>query len=178
VPAGARSLHGSAEMCCTVVVTHLVTQGALSSGIEIRRRPARERAECASASSAKTFHIHGIRLLARSGPTRRALPEKRFACGVQPEAPAMQATFMLPRAAPNVAYSAAEGKVYGAEYFLKAALAGGICCSITHGALTPVDVVKTRMQLDPVTYNRGMIAGFGQVFTPAASAGSRNPPRN
>lgn len=28
--------------------------------------------------------------------------------------------------------------------------AGGICCSITHGALTPVDVVKTRVQLDPV----------------------------
>merc|ERR1719199_1285429 len=80
-----------------------------------------------------------------------------------PEAPAMQATFMLPRAAPNVAYSAAEGGNYDMTYFLKAALAGGICCSITHGALTPVDVVKTRMQLDPVTYNRGMIAGFGQV---------------
>lgn len=28
------------------------------------------------------------------------------------------------------------------------AAAGGICCSITHGALTPVDVVKTRVQLD------------------------------
>ena len=97
---------------------------------------------------------------------------------VQPEAPAMQATFMLPRAAPNVAYSAAEGTAYGAEYFLKAALAGGICCSITHGALTPVDVVKTRMQLDPVTYNRGMIAGFGKVFTHSRLAGSRNPTRN
>ena len=38
---------------------------------------------------------------------------------------------------------------YGFMYYLKGAAAGGICCSITHGALTPVDVVKTRVQLDP-----------------------------
>merc|ERR1712216_652424 len=44
------------------------------------------------------------------------------------------------------------------------ALAGGICCSITHGALTPVDVVKTRIQLDPATYNKGFIGGFKQVI--------------
>ena len=40
--------------------------------------------------------------------------------------------------------------VHDAMYYLKGAAAGGICCSITHGALTPVDVVKTRVQLDPV----------------------------
>jgi solute carrier family 25 (mitochondrial phosphate transporter), member 3 len=39
---------------------------------------------------------------------------------------------------------------YDLMYFIKGAAAGGICCSITHGALTPVDVVKTRVQLDPV----------------------------
>lgn len=39
---------------------------------------------------------------------------------------------------------------YDAMYYLKGAAAGGICCSITHGALTPVDVVKTRVQLDSV----------------------------
>ena len=39
-------------------------------------------------------------------------------------------------------------KVYDLMYYLKGAAAGGICCSITHGALTPVDVVKTRVQLD------------------------------
>eukprot|EP01135_Chromosphaera_perkinsii_P001227 Nk52_evm26s162 gene=Nk52_evmTU26s162 len=49
-------------------------------------------------------------------------------------------------------------------YFAKAALAGGICCGVTHGALTPVDVVKTRIQLDPKTYNRGMIRGFSQII--------------
>ena len=41
-----------------------------------------------------------------------------------------------------------EEKVYDFMYYLKGAAAGGICCSITHGALTPVDVVKTRVQLD------------------------------
>lgn len=54
--------------------------------------------------------------------------------------------------------------VYDLTYYLKGALAGGICCSITHGALCPVDVVKTRIQLDPVKYNRGMIGGFKQVI--------------
>merc|ERR1740136_530033 len=49
-------------------------------------------------------------------------------------------------------------------YYLKGAAAGGICCSITHGALTPVDVVKTRVQLDPVKYNRGLVGGFKQII--------------
>uniref|UniRef100_A0A0G4GTX0 Mitochondrial phosphate carrier protein n=1 Tax=Chromera velia CCMP2878 TaxID=1169474 RepID=A0A0G4GTX0_9ALVE len=55
-------------------------------------------------------------------------------------------------------------KKFNLSYFIKGALAGGICCSVTHGALCPVDVVKTRIQLDPVTYNRGMIGGFSQVI--------------
>jgi len=55
-------------------------------------------------------------------------------------------------------------KVYDLNYYVKGALAGGICCSITHAALCPVDVVKTRIQLDPVTYNKGMIGGFRQVI--------------
>lgn len=49
-------------------------------------------------------------------------------------------------------------------YYLKGAAAGGICCSVTHGALCPVDVVKTRVQLDPVKYNQGLIGGFKQVI--------------
>lgn len=48
-------------------------------------------------------------------------------------------------------------------YFAKAGLAGGICCSVTHGVVCPIDVVKTRMQLDPVKYNKGMISAFRQV---------------
>jgi solute carrier family 25 phosphate transporter 3 len=48
-------------------------------------------------------------------------------------------------------------------YYLKGALAGGICCGFTHGALCPVDVVKTRMQLSPEVYNKGMVDGFKKV---------------
>ena len=73
-------------------------------------------------------------------------------------------------------------KLSGLALYSRFALAGAICCSVTHGGLTPVDVyvtfdtrqgcmlihvahsVKTRIQLDPVTYNRGMIGGFRQVI--------------
>jgi solute carrier family 25 (mitochondrial phosphate transporter), member 3 len=35
--------------------------------------------------------------------------------------------------------------------------------------LQPVDVVKTRIQLDPVKYNQGMIGGFRQVIAAEGS---------
>jgi len=54
--------------------------------------------------------------------------------------------------------------VYTTDYYLKGALAGGVCCSVTHGAACPIDVVKTRIQLDPGTYNKGMVGGFRQVI--------------
>ncbi|KAI8329023.1 mitochondrial carrier domain-containing protein [Choanephora cucurbitarum] len=58
---------------------------------------------------------------------------------------------------------ATDAKPTGANLYARFALAGAICCSITHGAMTPVDVVKTRIQLSPEIYNKGMIAGFRQV---------------
>ncbi|KAF9085792.1 mitochondrial phosphate carrier protein [Mortierella sp. AD031] len=51
----------------------------------------------------------------------------------------------------------------GANLYGRFALAGAICCGVIHGALTPVDVVKTRMQLDSVKYNKGMVSAFRQV---------------
>lgn len=60
---------------------------------------------------------------------------------------------------------------YDLNYYLKGALAGGICCAITHGALCPVDVVKTRIQLDPVKYNKGLIGGFKTVIAEEGAAG-------
>jgi solute carrier family 25 phosphate transporter 3 len=60
--------------------------------------------------------------------------------------------------------TAPEKKTYDFMYYLKGAAAGGICCSITHGAVCPVDVVKTRVQLDPVKYNSGLIGGFRTVI--------------
>jgi len=52
----------------------------------------------------------------------------------------------------------------GLGLYARFAFAGALCCSITHGALTPVDVVKTRIQLSPEIYNKGMIDGFRQVI--------------
>jgi len=77
-------------------------------------------------------------------------------------------------ASPVIA-SAKEGKsiynydTYTFGYFVKGALAGGICCSITHGGACPIDVVKTRIQLDPVTYNRGLFGGIKQVIATEGS---------
>ena len=79
-------------------------------------------------------------------------------------------------AASSAASGNAPGQVmgqgpFGMKYYLQGALAGGICCGITHGALTPVDVVKTRIQLDPATYNQGFIGGFRQIIA-AEGAGA------
>jgi len=63
-----------------------------------------------------------------------------------------------------VAASVKEGSKYDLTYYLKGALAGGLCCSITHAALCPVDVVKTRIQLNPTKYNAGMLSGFRTVI--------------
>ncbi|KAI2642321.1 mitochondrial carrier domain-containing protein [Xylaria nigripes] len=63
-----------------------------------------------------------------------------------------------------VAPPAAKEEMSALALYSRFALAGAICCSVTHGSLTPVDVVKTRIQLDPVTYNRGLIGGFRQVI--------------
>lgn len=67
-------------------------------------------------------------------------------------------------AASRVAAANAPSQLSGLSLYSRFALAGAICCSVTHGSLTPVDVVKTRIQLDPVTYNNGMIGGFRKVI--------------
>ncbi|KAK0651427.1 mitochondrial carrier domain-containing protein [Cercophora newfieldiana] len=66
-------------------------------------------------------------------------------------------------AAVQKAAVAATPQLSGFALYSRFALSGAVCCSITHGALTPVDVVKTRIQLDPVTYNNGLIGGFRKV---------------
>ncbi|KAH9260557.1 hypothetical protein BASA81_001024 [Batrachochytrium salamandrivorans] len=63
----------------------------------------------------------------------------------------------------HIATSPAGEKTYGFAHFLKGAAAGGICCSITHAGVTPMDVVKTRIQLDSVKYNKGFVGTFKQI---------------
>jgi len=55
----------------------------------------------------------------------------------------------------------------GVDLYARFAIAGAVCCSVTHGGLTPVDVVKTRIQLEPEVYNKvryPLIDVFAQVL--------------
>lgn len=48
--------------------------------------------------------------------------------------------------------------------YSKFALAGAIGCGSTHSSLVPIDVVKTRIQLEPTIYNKGMVASFRKII--------------
>jgi len=52
----------------------------------------------------------------------------------------------------------------GVDLYARFAFAGAVCCAVTHGALTPVDVVKTRIQLEPQKYNQGMVPAFRKII--------------
>jgi solute carrier family 25 phosphate transporter 3 len=78
-------------------------------------------------------------------------------------APASTGSTKVDAVVQNLAAKSPE-KLSGVALYSRFALAGAVCCSVTHGGLTPVDVVKTRIQLDPVTYNKGLIGGFKQVI--------------
>jgi len=67
-------------------------------------------------------------------------------------------------AAIQTAAASTPEKLSGINLYSRFAFAGAVCCSLTHGGLTPVDVVKTRIQLDPVTYNTGLVGGFRKVI--------------
>ena len=51
-------------------------------------------------------------------------------------------------------------KLSGVALYSRFAFAGAVCCSLT----ARTHSVKTRIQLDPATYNRGFIGGFKQVI--------------
>jgi len=50
----------------------------------------------------------------------------------------------------------------GIDLYSRFAFAGAVCCSVTHGALTPVDVIKTRIQLEPTKY-KGFLGTFNLI---------------
>jgi solute carrier family 25 phosphate transporter 3 len=79
---------------------------------------------------------------------KRAMPSSAYA---------PTATLQAVRGATNPAFAAASQKEYGLDYYLRSALAGGLCCGITHGAVTPVDVVKVRLM-------RARVSRFFLVF--------------
>jgi len=48
--------------------------------------------------------------------------------------------------------------VFSGSDYGKFLLAGATCCLATHGAMTPIDVIKTRIQIDPSVKGQGMLA--------------------
>ncbi|KAK7056882.1 mitochondrial phosphate carrier protein [Paramarasmius palmivorus] len=49
-------------------------------------------------------------------------------------------------------------KDYGSFFF-----AGALCCTLSHGGMTPIDVVKTRIQIDPTYKGLGILSGTRQI---------------
>jgi solute carrier family 25 phosphate transporter 3 len=43
-------------------------------------------------------------------------------------------------------------------------LSGGLCAAASHGVTTPIDVVKTRIQADPQTYDQGVLEGARKIL--------------
>ncbi|KAF9524298.1 mitochondrial carrier [Crepidotus variabilis] len=50
-------------------------------------------------------------------------------------------------------------------------LAGAICCTLSHGAMTPIDVVKTRIQIDPAFKSHGFLSGAKHVVRAEGTRG-------
>lgn len=59
---------------------------------------------------------------------------------------------------------------YSISDYSKFALAGAIGCGVTHSAMVPIDVVKTKIQLEPLKYNKGMINSFKKVISGQGAA--------
>ena len=53
---------------------------------------------------------------------------------------------------------------YSVSDYMKFALAGAIGCGSTHSSMVPIDVVKTRIELEPTVYNKGMVGSFKQII--------------
>jgi solute carrier family 25 phosphate transporter 3 len=60
------------------------------------------------------------------------------------------------------AQAAVKKSDYTLETYLRFGLAGALCCSITHTAVVPMDVVKTRMQTEAGRY-KSMVHGFKTI---------------
>eukprot|EP00892_Ulva_mutabilis_P007361 jgi/Ulvmu1/4998/UM021_0015.1 len=75
-----------------------------------------------------------------------------------------------------VAFSAAEApakkkiEMHSKDYYTACAIGGWLSCGLTHMMVTPLDVVKCNMQIDPKKYT-SIGNGFGMVFKEQGAAG-------
>ncbi|EEU04061.1 mitochondrial substrate carrier family protein [Dictyostelium discoideum AX4] len=52
---------------------------------------------------------------------------------------------------------------FSLQNFLKCGMGGALGCCFTHVVVVPMDVVKTRIQIDPIKYNQGMIKSMQSI---------------
>ncbi|CDZ96182.1 mitochondrial carrier [Phaffia rhodozyma] len=50
-------------------------------------------------------------------------------------------------------------------------LAGASCCTITHGLMTPIDIIKTRIQIDPALKRNSMLTAGRKIVAAEGAAG-------
>lgn len=67
--------------------------------------------------------------------------------------------FVIP--APNE--PAGKIKMFSPAYYAACATGGMLCCGLTHTAVTPLDLVKCNMQIDPAKY-KSISSGFGVLL--------------
>ena len=79
-----------------------------------------------------------------------------------PSQQSLKKNFFIPSAGADAAAPS------GVGLYARFAFAGAVCCAVTHGVMTPVDVVKTRIQLEPEVYNRvsilNLIQKLGELY--------------
>ncbi|OAE34809.1 hypothetical protein AXG93_2528s1760 [Marchantia polymorpha subsp. ruderalis] len=100
--------------------------------------------------------------LGGSGSTRsetRQAPKRRIS--------AAASSFMIPSFSEPAGFGI---DLYSTKYFLTCAVGGMLCCGVTHCSMTPVDVVKCNMQIDPVKY-KSIGAGFRTAIAEQGVAG-------
>lgn len=61
-------------------------------------------------------------------------------------------------------------EMYSTEFYQACAIGGWMSCGLTHMAVTPLDVVKCNMQIDPTKY-KSISSGFGIVWKEAGIGG-------
>jgi solute carrier family 25 phosphate transporter 3 len=62
------------------------------------------------------------------------------------------------------------GKVpHDSSYYSKCVLGGVLACGLTHAAITPLDVTKCNMQVDPAKY-RGLVSGLKTIMAEEGAA--------
>ncbi|KAK4750532.1 hypothetical protein SAY87_004014 [Trapa incisa] len=97
-------------------------------------------------------------LYSSSSIKKPLLPEKMLGAG-SISSSAEQRSFMIP--APSESIKRIE--MFSPRYYAACAVGGSLCCGLTHMTVTPLDLVKCNMQIDPAKY-KSVSSGFGVLL--------------